>query len=171
MVDLAITQTLSARIELAKAKNDIDKVFPMAEIAKDDFNWGKIAEARSYASELLLIAERIRSKDDGDSFKNGITIHNGNMVLGRIALRDNRREDAKNYLLKAGLTPASPTLNSFGPNMSLANDLLNVGERETVLMYFHECHRFWDFNKEKLNSWEQDVRDGNAPDFGANMVY
>jgi len=38
-------------------------------------------------------------------------------------LKEGKVEDAKHYLLEAGKTPGSPQLNSFGPDMSLAEEL------------------------------------------------
>ena len=102
---------------------------------------------------------------------NGVAIHDGNMVLGRIALREHRFSDAKNYLAKAGMTPGACTLNSFGPNMSLAQDLIDAGQRDTVLQYFTECRSFWGYQADKLDSWEEDVKSGGSPDFGANLYY
>ena len=39
--------------------------------------------------------------------------------------------------------PGSPQLNSFGPIMSLAEELLEQGEPDTVLEFFAECRKFW----------------------------
>lgn len=50
----------------------------------------------------------------------GNAIHDGHMVLGRVALRRGDIEAAKRELLEAGKTPESPQLNSLGPNRSLA---------------------------------------------------
>jgi len=182
---LQAQQTRTARVELGKAKDDAAKCDPLAQIAKFDFNHGNIPEASRYASELLAIAPKIRPKDydkpdslyEQDTAGNsihtdyGVAIHDGNMVLGRIALREHRLADAKSYLLKAGMTPGACTLNSFGPNMSLAQDLLEAGQRDTVLQYFKECRRFWGYHADKLDSWEEDVKRGGSPDFGANLYY
>ena len=63
----------------------------------------------------------------------------------------------------------SPVLGSFGPNTALAKELLEHGERETVLEYFELCSRFWD--PEKLGVWADLVRAGRIPDFGGNLLY
>ena len=182
---LQVQQTRSARVELAKAKDDADKCDPLAQIAKFDFNHGNISEAKNYATQLLSIAPKIRPNDYdkpenvylhdtvGNSIHTdyGVAIHDGNMVLGRIALREHWLSDAKNYLAKAGMTPGACTLNSFGPNMSLAQDLIDAGQRDTVLQYFTECRRFWGYQADKLDSWEEDVKSGGSPDFGANLYY
>ena len=65
----------------------------------------------------------------------------------------------------------SPQMNSFGPNMSLAKDLLEKGERQAVLDYFELCRKFWKMDNGRLNDWSQEVKAGKIPDFGANMVY
>jgi hypothetical protein len=62
-------------------------------------------------------------------------------------------------------------MNSFGPNMSLAKDLLAKGERDAVLDYFERCRKFWLMDWGKLDEWSKDLRAGHAPDFGANLVY
>ena len=62
-------------------------------------------------------------------------------------------------------------MNSFGPNMSLAKDLLEKGERDTVLQYFELCRKFWTMDYGKLDEWSQEVRAGKIPRFGANLVY
>jgi hypothetical protein len=74
-------------------------------------------------------------------------------------------------LLAAGNSPGSPQLNSFGPNMSLAKDLLENGDRETVLQYFEFCRKFWSMGQDKLNQWAENVKAGRMPDFGANLVF
>lgn len=162
-----LEQTKKSRVQLANAKSDIEKCFPLADIAKDDVNRGKIAEARAYATELLAMVERHKA----DASDYGVAIHDGNMVLGRIALIDHKTEEAKRYLLKAGMTPGAPTLDSFGPNMRLAKDLIEAGERDTVIEYFHECRRFWGDHKETLDDWEATVKAGGTPDFGGNLYY
>ena len=62
-------------------------------------------------------------------------------------------------------------MNSFGPNMSLALDLLEKGERDAVLEHFMRCRKFWKFHPEKLDEWMQEVMAGKIPDFGANLMY
>ena len=101
----------------------------------------------------------------------GNAIHNGNMVLGRFAVQQGRIDDAKRFLLEAGKSPGSPQLDSFGPNMGLAKDLLEKGEREVVVEYFELCRKFWELHGDQLDKWSQQVKDGKIPDFGANLDY
>lgn len=101
----------------------------------------------------------------------GNAIHDANLVLGRIAVREGNIEMAKKHLIAAGKSPGSPQMNSFGPNMTLAKDLLEKGERDAVVEYFMLCRRFWKLHEEKLDQWMHEVMDGKTPDFGANLLY
>lgn len=62
-------------------------------------------------------------------------------------------------------------MDTFGPNMSLAKDLLEKGERDTVLQYFELCRRFWKMDHGQLDEWTRQVKAGKVPRFGANLVY
>lgn len=78
---------------------------------------------------------------------------------------------AKTYLMAAGRTPGSPQLNSFGPNMSLAKDLLASGERDAVLDFFMSWRSFWKMGSVTLDNWTGAVKAGEVPNFGANLKY
>ena len=125
-------------------------------------DWDK---AKIYAERLLS------SATDKKDWNYGNAIHHGNLLLGRIALKNGDIEQAKKYLLKAGETPGSPQLNSFGPNMSLAKELLEEGERSTVLKYFELCRIFWKTHDKDLDEWKDLVAKGKIPNFGANLGY
>jgi len=152
--------------KLTHASTDAERFYALNDAAKQSFVLGKTDDARRYADQLLALSPQFQ-----DNWNYGNAVQNGNLVLGRLAVRDGRIDDAKRYLLAAGHSPGSPQMNSFGPNMSLANDLLAKGERDTVLEYFELCRGFWKLDWGNLDKWSKDVRAGNAPDFGANLVY
>jgi len=122
---------------------------------------GETVKARGYAEEML--------KADSAGWNSGNLIHHGNLVLGRLALRDGDTKTAQEHLLAAGKTHGSPQLNSFGPNMTLAKELLEKGERQAVLEYFKLCGAFW--KKSQLDTWSKEVQAGKIPEFGANLDY
>jgi hypothetical protein len=101
----------------------------------------------------------------------GNAVQDANLVLGRLAVREGKLEAAKKYLLASGKSHGSPQMNSFGPNMALAEDLLKKGERDTVLEYLMLCRRFWKMDNGKLDQWTQEVMAGKTPYFGANLLY
>jgi hypothetical protein len=152
--------------ELAAASSGETKFYALDGMAKESFNAGKIQDARKYANELLSMATNYP-----DDWNFGNAIQDGNLVLGRIALLDGKIDEARNYLLEAGKSRGSPQMDSFGPNMSLAKDLLEKGETNAPLQYFELCRNFWKMDYGKLDEWSKEVKAGQIPDFGANLVY
>lgn len=101
----------------------------------------------------------------------GNAVHHGHLVLGRVALAAGDLATAKVELLEAGRTPGSPQLNSFGPNLRLASDLLALGEREVVLQYLELCRAFWKLGGDIMDVWQAEIEADRRPHFGPNLVY
>ena len=137
-----------------------------ASLPEAAFAAGDIPKATAYANRLLNEAISYRTRWDY-----GNAIHQGNLVLGRIAVREGRLAEAVTFLRASGQTPGSPQLNSFGPNMSLAKDLLEQGETDAVLDYFELCRKFWTMGGSRLDTWAAAVEAGKLPSFGANLRY
>jgi tetratricopeptide (TPR) repeat protein len=152
--------------ELRAAKDDLARFYALADAAKSAFEIGKMEEAQAHAQKALDLAAGFR-----DNWNYGNAIHDGHMVLGRVALRKGDLESAKRELLEAGRTPGSPQLDSFGPNMSLAKDLIERKETDTVVSYFELCGKFWELERGNLKRWSALAKAGEMPDFGANLVY
>jgi len=150
--------------ELAAARTEEQRFYALGDAAKESFVAGRIDEARSHADELMALIPKFKG-----NWNYGNAIQDAHVVLGRIAVSEGRFDDAKRHLLAAGRSPGSPQMDSFGPNLSLAKDLLEKGERETVLEYFELCRRFWDDGK--LDRWRREVQSGKVPAFGGNLVY
>lgn len=136
----------------------------LSQLAKLAVVAGEYDKAVQYAEVLLAT---FKATPDQSPLSVGGPIHDGNMVLGQVALRKGDRPGAEQYLLKAGATPGSPTLDQFGPNFSLARDLLVAGSREVVLKYVDEVAKFW--SDPKLESWRAAIAAGKIPDFGDNL--
>ena len=156
----------SASDDLARAKTDQERFYALNVAAKQSFAQGKTEDARNYASNLLALLPKFPN-----DWNYGNAVQDGNLVLGRIALQEGRIEEAKRYLLAAGGSPGSPQMNSFGPSLSLAKDLLEKGESNAVLEYFDLCRKFWRLDNGRLDRWSHEVKAGKIPDFGANLVY
>lgn len=147
--------------------DDAGKRFYLLDVmARNAFDAGQLDKARDYAQRLIAEAARHKSE-----WTYGNAIHRGNLVLGRVALKNGDIDKAKSYLLLAGRTPGSPQLDSFGPNMSLAQELLERGERRAVLDYLDLCAGFWrdDFAKKQLAEWRAEIQSGRNPDFWAHL--
>ena len=146
---------------------DSSRFFKLSEVASAAFNAGDYDKAESYAVELLSDAESHRT-----NWNFGNAIYYGNLIQGRVALkRDNNISQAESFLLAAGRTPGSPQLNNFGPNMTLAKDLLIAGERDVVLEFIDECRKFWKTGADRLDDWKKAIQSGETPQFGHNMNY
>jgi hypothetical protein len=128
--------------------------------------------ATKHASELL------EKNTDRSSWNYGNVVYEGNQVLGLAALKKGDVDTAKKYLIAAGRTPGSPQLDSFGPEMTLAQGLLERGETESVLEFLDLVAKFWATPKtgdpkssvalyrqhaEKIEAWKGEIRAGGRP--------
>ena len=157
-----------AEEEIRAAENDYWRLRPLGAAAMASVDVGDYARAKCYADDLLRLSVELFSKENPDDD----STHKGNLVLGRLALRGGNVEAAKSYLLKSAMVEGSPVLGSFGPNMTLAKELLEKDERQIVLEYFDLCAKFWEPGRDKqLKKWKSQVEAGKTPDFGANLVY
>lgn len=124
---------------------------------------GDIERARPAATRLLTL------RGDMAGYTAGYARHKGHTHLGRIALRDGDTAAAVEHLASSARVKPSATMTSFGPNMSLAQDLLEAGETGAVLAYLEACGAFW--NRAQVTAWSEQIRRGERPDFGANLNY
>ena len=116
-------------------------------------------------------ADGLNAVTHNGDWNDGNAIHDGNMVRGLVALRSGNVQQAAQDLIEAGKTTGSPQLNSFGPDMMLASELLEKGQRDAVLEYLVSCKKFWTLGAARLDAWIDLIRSGGKPDFGANLLY
>jgi hypothetical protein len=138
--------------------SDFTKKRLLPYLAKSAFAAGDLEKAGDYARASLT-----HEDESGDYH------YYGHMVLGRIALAHDDVSGAKDHLLESARTEGSPVLGSFGPNMSLAKDLIERGETDTVLTFFELCGKFW--SSDKLADWSAAVKDKRMPNFAGNLYY
>ena len=147
------------------AHQENTRYYSLRGIAKAEVN-EDVKNAKKLAEELLRL-----SSTEAKDWNYGNALHDGNMVLGQVALREGDVVKAEEYLLKSGSTPGSPQLNSFGPNMSLAQELIQAERVDAVLEYFELCSEFWINSRGRLKTWATQAKAGKMPDFGANLFY
>ena len=155
-----------ATAKLSTAKSAQERFYLLNAAAKQSLVAGNVSDAEKFAQELIALAPQFK----GD-WNYGNAIQDANLVLGSVAVKSGHLDEAKRLLLEAGKSPGSPRMKSFGPNMSLAKDLLEKGEREAVVEYFELCRKFWKMDTGRLDQWSQQAKAGKIPDFGANLVY
>ncbi len=149
--------------KLAAANSPELRFYALGEAAKQSFAAGKVEDARKYAEELIsLLPAHRQDREYGNA------AHDAHLTLGRIAVREGRLDDAKRHLIESVRTPGARQMD-YGPNLSLAKDLLEKGERQVVLDYFALCKRFWNYSR--LDDWSAQVKEGKIPDFGGNLAY
>ncbi|MXX86049.1 MAG: RNA polymerase subunit sigma-24 [Acidobacteria bacterium] len=162
--DAALAERALADFERAYALSEASGRGPLLpELAMAAFVIGDTDKARTYAETMLA--------DIPDDWNRGNRVHYGNLVLGRVALADGDLRGAAQYLLAAGRTPGSPQLNSFGPDMALARDLLELGETQTVLRYLALCLDFWEMGQASLKNWIALIEGGRTPDFSRHLRF
>jgi len=144
---------------------ELKRFWKLPDLAEAAFEAGEVAKARAYASEVLSKSER-----PGFFYhQDGMAVHYGHLVLGRLALRDGDMEKAKWHLLESGKTKGSPTLSSGGPRMALAKELLDRGERAAVVEFLRLCTAFWKTDDHRPEQWAYAIEHGKTPDFRFNL--
>ncbi len=139
------------------AKSHTSKLHCLYDLPELAYEAAQYDKAQCYATNLL--EQFVNDKSDQSDCK-----HIAHTVLGRLALRNNDIETAKNHLLESSDVKGSPVLCSFGPRFILATELLEKGEQEIVINYVQACALFWPHAKEKLSEWIQEIKTGSAPE-------
>jgi hypothetical protein len=152
---------------LQRETNQLQRFLMLPGLAKAAFEASEAERAGWYATLQLEIS----TKPGYFYHKNGPAVHYGNLILGRLALRAGQLGEAKMRLLEAGTTVGSPALKTGGPNMMLAKELLELGERDTVVEFLKRCSSFWQSDDQKVDQWIYTIEHGGIPDFGPNLHY
>jgi hypothetical protein len=165
-IDPATTSLAQAPARLQAAAAPYDRWLALADAGMWAVHQHQLDEAAALGEELLRDAKRYPQ-----DWNYGNALHKGHLILGRVALRRNDVAEARRRLLAAGQTPGSPQLDSFGPNMTLAEELLQRGEKHIVLEYLDLCASFWKLDNGSLAAWRLMIRNDKAPNFGAHLLY
>ena len=160
---------LLEKIFSAASLNDPGKASELLELARARADAGEMEGAADLASTLVRLAPQIAIDPQTGTIVDQVR-HHAHLILGRAALRAGNVPIASQELLAAGKVGGGGTLSSFGPNMTLAKELLEKGNREVVIQYLEECRTFWKLGR-NLNSWIAAIRNGRIPEFGPNLIY
>ncbi|PQO34346.1 hypothetical protein DTL21_12520 [Bremerella cremea] len=159
----------SEEIDVEEMTKSLERIHSLCELAKAAVKAKQFDVVEDYAQELLSLATSDKLpeyfRDDGNA------IFYSHFALGMSAIHRGDLAQAKEHLLASGRTSGSPTLGSFGPNMSLAKALLEHGEQSVVLVFFDSCGQFWKDHQDTLGEWSEVVQRGEIPDFGPNLNY
>ena len=136
----------------------IERWYDLADAASAALEAGNTDEARRDAEELVAGA-----KGRETNWNYGNAIHDGNVILGRIALEAGDVSKAKEHLIAAGKTSGSPQLDTFGPDLKFAEQLLDKGEGKTVAEYLRLVSKFCKPMKPRLDAWATAIDNGGRP--------
>ena len=150
--------------KLAAATDDDDRMQALRTACKEAFSLGLYPEAKKYATDLEALLPKVK-----ENWNYGDAVQECNIVLGRVAVIDGDLDTARGCLLGAGYSPGSPVMNTMGPDMTLARDLLAKGDRKIVIQYLDLCRNFWNTNHGLIDQWTLQIKNGQTPDFGTNI--
>lgn len=129
-------------------------------------------EIKDVEKAFILASDLVEtSKKYKDNLMHDTVLHHAYTVLGKIALLNNNIEKAKVDLIASSEISYSPTLQSFGPSMALANSLLLEGEKDVVLQYLNKSKMYWAAGENILDEWILVINNNEIPNFGANINY
>jgi hypothetical protein len=129
------------------AANDGQKGHYLADLAYAEYLAADDSSAARDARTVLGIG-----KDD-------YAIHTAHTVLGSLAEAQGRMDDARQELLASARIKAQ-----IAPRMTLAQDLLDEGQRDAVVEYLDLCRAFWKNDAGFLNHFEPEIKAGKKPD-------
>ena len=159
-------EQLAALEKATSGSSEEELFYELPDLAKRAFNAGEVDKARAYSKRLLEMASQYPK-----NWNDGNAVYYGNFVLGRIAVQEGNLAQSGKYLVAAGATSGSPQLDTFGPNMTLAKELLEKGQSDIVLQFLTLCKNFWKMDDGKLDEWSATVRSGGMPDFSSHLNY
>ena len=87
----------------------------------------------------------------------------GQTVLGRLALARGNQAGAKEHLLASVKPPASFKNPTIQPNVLLAQEILDSGDRETVLAFLAALRPLWTFDQGRLDHMINFVKRSSSP--------
>lgn len=116
-------------------------------------------QSKALLAEYLELADIYRC-----NWNYGNAIHDANRILGLISLKDGNIDEAVKYLLASGKSTGSPQLDTFGPELDLANELLKLGKKEEVKAYLLDISSFWEMDDGSVDRWVKEIANGELPE-------
>lgn len=134
------------------------RFYSLDDLIKSAYEANNLSIASSLANEYLGLATTYRC-----NWNYGNAIHDANRYLGLISLKSDDQAAAVGYLLKSGKSSGSPQLNSFGPDLDLADALLQAGHAEPVKVYLRDIKKFWEMENGQVDQWLSSIDRGERP--------
>jgi len=136
----------------------LSRFYRVEQIMKSAYLAGNDNQVISLATEYLTLASMYRC-----NWNYGNAVHDANRYLGLVSLRKGNMQQAANFLQLSGKTPGSPQLNSFGPDLDLANELLKRKQISPVTQYLTDIKVFWKDGRAQVDRWLAAIARGETP--------
>lgn len=136
----------------------LSRFYSLDDKITEAFNANDFDKVKALAKENLELAAVYQC-----NWNFGNAIHDTNRVLGLISLKSGDIDAAAGYLLKAGKSTGSPQLDTFGPELDLANELLQLGKVDAVTSYLKDIKSFWEMNDGQIDRWLAAIEKGEKP--------
>ncbi len=147
---------------------DRDKSTYLADLAKAEFEAGDDAAATRDARRAVEASAELIKRNP---FQAATLTNAGNSVLGRIALAHGDTVEAE-ARLRASLEVAEATDFRFaGPDMTLAGDLADAGERDAVIAYLEASRKYWPHDRGLLDHYIRSINAGKKREAFANYPH
>jgi hypothetical protein len=120
---------------------------------------GKLEHAAEFANGVIRLEGEISARwlRHDPSF----AVHSARIILGQVALQTGDLEAAQRHLLAAAeVSGRDPVLRTYGPDLQLAEELLERGLPETVVQYLTSWRKRWRVGRELLDWWIEQIREG-----------
>ncbi len=136
----------------------LSRFYSLDDKITEAFKANDFVKVKELAKENLDLATVYRC-----NWNFGNAIHDTNRVLGLVSLKNGDIDAAVGYLLKAGKSTGSPQLDTFGPELDLANELLQLGKVDAVTSYLKDIKSFWEMNNGQIDTWLAEIEKGEKP--------
>ena len=153
--------------ETKNVSDRLRRFYALGDLIEASYATNDLAAAGKLATEYLELAAEYRH-----NWNYGNAVHEANRFLGLICVKNGDFDGAAQYLLKAGKSTGSPQLDSFGPELDLANGLLQRGRVEPVRQYLQDIKKFWEMDHGQVERWLAGIEKGEKPElnrFAANQ--
>lgn len=134
-----------------------------AKTPNEEFDYRFWLANMAFESEQFELAKQISDEILVDNPANHQCVHVARNILGILFFREKDIPAAAEQLLLSAKVKGSPRLCSYGPMMKLAQELLEFGERHTVIQYLKDCRKFWKMEQRELTKWIQEIESGGIP--------
>jgi hypothetical protein len=136
----------------------LKRFYSLDDLIKSAYEANNLSSAVNLAHEYLDLANAYKC-----NWNYGNAVHDANRYLGLVSLKNGDQSAAVAYLLKSGKSSGSPQLNSFGPDLALADALLQAGHVEPVKLYLRDIKSFWKMENGQIDEWLAGIDKGDRP--------